>query len=388
MAEKTAVVKAPKGHPAHGASKTTVNRIIPVTITPVAREYTVVLDPTGAPRATYPILSFDVTGPPGWLYEVQVAHSDLPFTESPGLKWSWAGDKNPDHRWRDLTFSSWSNGEKGLKLDGDGKARYTMPLEWWKDQARQYIEDFQDDEYIYRAVGFEDSSGAKARFSTPNGKHPPTVTLHNNLVDFVQTVDQDMDSYYYTGDGAHAYKKVSNRIKVRARDTWDMYCLVQWFRGRAATKSFDGTVDSRFPRYGFITRGLVSELSVDRSMEMDPRYHSNVANAHDHTSATFDDIPGFPNIWNGTNRGFYRADFRTMVHLNCDLAGKKVLIKKMTGQPPVYDEVIGVLPDPQPALLAAIDWKVRIFFYRYPTHLEVSHPDGDIDDPAMPDPLL
>lgn len=391
MSSAHTTIRAPKGKPGSGTAKTTVNRVIPVTIKPIAGEFTVVLDGNGAALPGYPILTFDITGPPGWFFEVQVKHSDLAFMEGPGIALSWIASQDPGVRVRSLTFSSWSSGETALRLDGSGNARYTMPLEWWKDQARQWQGDFQSDPYFYRALAFPDSSGKKARFSTPNGKPGPAVTLHNNLVSFSQPINVDSDSYYNTGYGAHAENVVANRLVVKEADTWDMYCVVQWMRIIGRSRAPDGTITPlRVKLYGFSRwTNWPSEWSIDMDAGLDPRYRRNDRpDFHDHHSATVIDKPGSPVLPPNREAEFFYVDFETKAYLNCDIAGKNIQIKKQVGSPPVYDEIVGVLPDPQPAVLAVIEWKTRILIHRNPhaTVLDVSHPDVDIDD-MMIDPL-
>ncbi len=382
------IVKAPKGPPQKGPSKTTVDKIPPVTIISTADEYTVVLTKTGIVPAAYPILSFDITGPPGWFYEVQVGRDySIGFGEGPGMKSSWLETDEPFHRVHQSGFSTWTHGEKTLQLDGSGRAKYTMPVEWWKDQARQRIEDFHNLGYFYRALAFKDVSGAAPRFSTPNWGAPPNVTLHNNLTDFSQPVYRENESHDITGVGAYATIKTANRFEVREPDTWDMYCMVQWVMGEGRIRNTDGIISfSEITFYGLDTRIDIPEWTIDQNQGLEPRYRKR-PDAHGPTWAIYEDEPGFHKIAPNIAALIFRTDFKAMVHLNCDINDNSVTIKTKMGTPPVLDQVIGVLPDPQPAILAEIHWKVRILMYRHPAYLEITHHDDELSDPILIDPL-
>ena len=160
MGETDTSVKAAKGK-GSGGGKTTVDTPIPLTITPKKTDYTVVLDKTGATPAAQPILTFDIKGPPNWYFDVQLSRKDSnKLGEGPGLTGAWDSSKTREVRRDTKLFSSWSNGEKTLKLDGSGKASYSAPLEWWKDQARRPRKDFDSEDIFYRVVASADSSGA------------------------------------------------------------------------------------------------------------------------------------------------------------------------------------------------------------------------------------
>src|SRR5216684_5090654 len=223
--------KAARGKPAKGAAKTTVKTIPPPEITPKKDELVVVLDKTGAVPAAYPVLQFDIKGPPNWLCDVQVArHVSDKFTEGPGLTGSWDKTKAPKDRLAQRTFSSWTNGQKTLKLDGAGKAQYIMPTDWWKDLARLPRKDFADEDFYYRVLAFRDAKSSVV-YSTKNGAAPPSMKIHNNLTDFKLT-----DSGYINGG---VKKSVEMKFTVRESNTTDMYTLVQWKIG--STRVWGGT---------------------------------------------------------------------------------------------------------------------------------------------------
>src|SRR5258706_14195031 len=109
MGEGEAGVKASKGKPDKGGGKNTVDKVIPLTIVPKKADYTVVLDKTGATPATFPILTFDITGPPNWYFDVQLSRKDSnTLGEGPGLTGAWDSTKTREIRRVTKLFSSWS----------------------------------------------------------------------------------------------------------------------------------------------------------------------------------------------------------------------------------------------------------------------------------------
>src|SRR5262249_45278578 len=159
-------------------------------------------------------------------------------------------------------FSTWSNGENTLTLDGAGKAKYTMPQDWWRDQARQRRKDFTTTPYFFRALAFQDKSGTGARFSTPLGKRPPAVRGHNNLANF------DISESY---DAREPVKHARFTLTTREDDTWRMYCFVQWTKGEVKVKTISGNVHfANENSYGISHEADIPEWSID-ALRMDPR---------------------------------------------------------------------------------------------------------------------
>ncbi len=386
MGDDTKDSTVPKGKPDQGVAKSTLDRVIPVTITATKPEYIVVLDDIGAVPTTYPLIDFSISGPPDWFFEVQVARKEFTgLLGGPGLTGSWDSSKGPLDRIPQATFSSWTNGQKTLKLDGKGNAKYTMPLDWWKDQARQQLKDFTNTAYFFRALAFKDSSGSSPRFSTPDKKTPSTVHLLNNLVSF-QVKEKDFDY-------KNVKKVVELRVKVRVADTLTMYCVVQWNKGEIKAKNRSGDVHFETATdYGISHDADFPEWTIDR-LVTDPRFGYNRADGlareklpeislsgietdeQDHKLGLLWDTPG-GKMTDGQMVDFYNMDFKDKLHLNCDVAGKKVNIIKKTGSEPIYGQVIGVLPDPQPAILHEISWKVRILQSRSASErVNITHPD-------------
>jgi hypothetical protein len=72
---------------------------------------------------------------------------------------------------------------------------------------------------------------------------------------------------------------------------------------------------------------------------------------------------------------FFTLDFNMRLHLNCDVEGTSVNVTTQTGSAPVYDRVIGELPNPQPSVLAEIDWNTRILQVRAGGVVTTTHPN-------------
>ena len=141
-----------------------------------------------------------------------------------------------------------------------------------------------------------------------------------------------------------------------------------------------------FTDYGLFHKADIPEWKIDR-VGMDPRYHDNIPESKTPTSATFEDKAGGP-IPGGFKVFFNTLDFEIRLHLNCDVegksvhiktktGGKSVHIKTKTGSAPVFDQVIGVLPDPQAAIIAEKPWKLRILQIRPALGpVQVTHPEA------------
>jgi len=357
-------VKAGRGKPGKGPAKTTVKTVPPPEITPNKPELVVVLDKAGAVPAKYPILEFDIKGPPGWFYDVQVSRKDADkLTGGPGLTGAWDKTKAPKDRLPQRLFSSWTNGEKTLKLDGSGKAKYKMPLDWWKDLARLPRKDFTTENFYYRVLAFKDAAASSIVYSTKDKGTPPSMKIHNNLTDFKLT---DLG---YTSGGLRKPERVE--FTVREPDTTDMYTIVQWKSGTnrvwGGAATYSTVVD-----YGFTHYINALELSVD-SLTTNPRpkFFGGSAGpsvSADKKTASGTDRPGGAMDAADTH-DFNTRDFETRVHLNFEVPAT-VTISKQEGSAPIYDKVIGVLADPQPFILDSGTWSFRI--------LQVRQADGTV----------
>lgn len=158
-----------------------------IKITPKKAEYTVVLDATGAAPGPHPCLTFDIEGPPGWIFDVQLQRDAADkLTGGPGLTDGWLSTADRNARLGKTVFSSFTAAVR-TTLDGGGKAAYEMPLDWWKDQARRARADFQTATISYRVVVIPDEAGSSIGYSIKDGLTPPTLQVHNNLVDMVFT---------------------------------------------------------------------------------------------------------------------------------------------------------------------------------------------------------
>lgn len=361
-------VDAGKGEPKKSA-KTTVKTVPPPEITPNKPELVVVLDKTGAVPAKYPILEFDIKGPPGWLYEVQVSRKDADkLTSGRGLAGAWDKSKAPKDRLPQRLFSSWTNGEKTLKLDGAGKAKYKMPLDWWKDLARLSKNDFQTDQFYYRVLAFKDAASSIA-YSTKDNGTPPSVKIHNNLVGIKLT------NLGYSANGLSKPERVE--FTVREPDTTEMYTMVQWMQGAFR---FWGGADSfsTHTLYNILHYSNFPDWTID-SVLTNPRpsFFGGSAGptiSADKKTASGTDHPGSAALPPGYTHKFNLVDFESRIHLNFEVPAVVKIIRQ-EGSAPIFGVITGVLNDPQPFILDSGTWNVRILQVRETDgSVTVSHP--------------
>jgi hypothetical protein len=322
--------------------------------------YTVVLDKNGNPTAAFPILQFNIAkGPPNHLFAVQLSRDGAAsFTGGPGLAKSWVQADGRDGRMKRTVFSSWANGQKTLKLDGSGNATFSMPLEWWRDQARQKLPDFKDFTYSFRVVAFKSASTPVCAYSATS-----SVVLHNNLVKA-----QVKDNGYTNGGLAHS---VQLEFTVLEANTMEMYTMVQWMQG--SFKEWSGTPPvMRFTPghklYGITHFSNFADFTVDR-LRTDPRYRDgNFQKTPDGLTAFTDDAPSAP-LNDGFSHGWDSVDFETRVHLNFEVPAN-VKITRKDGVAPNIGVITGVLENPQPITLTSNTWKTRV--------LQIRQPDGTV----------
>jgi hypothetical protein len=334
-------------------------------ITAVKDAYTVVLDKTGNPTGAFPILEFNVTdGPPNHLFDAQLSRTGHEPSGGPGLGGSWIEADGRDPRMSRTLFSSWSNGQHTLRLDGAGKGSFKMPLEWWRDQARQKRSDFTEFTYQCRAVAFKDGPTAVC-------SEAPTVAVkvRNNLVDF-----RVIDNGYIDGG---ATKSIRMKFKVREANTTEMYTFVQWMQG--ACQQWSGTPPvMTYPQhllYNITHDYNFPDFTIDR-LYTNPRYHDDhYTISADGLTASSDDAPG--GAFNPPYTHKIRAvDFETRVHLNFEVPGSVTVIRK-DGSPPVYGVVTGKLADPSPITLDSANWNTRVLQVRKADGtVTVTHPNA------------
>jgi hypothetical protein len=332
------------------------------TITAKQESYIVVLDSSGNEFAGYPILEFDITdGTPGCFLDVQVQREDAGnLTGGLGLAGAWDKSKPASERAGQDTFSSWSDGETGLQLDGSGKATYRMPLEWWRDLARQPLSDFTT-----QTIHFKAATAPSESSSVTVDSPVATASVQNNLVD-MQVVDNG-----YINGGLN--KSVSMEFTVLEANTTEMYTIVQWRMGSNPT--WGG------PRaYGIVMDYNLNhdfngpDWSIDR-LGTNPRYHDGLfAVSGGGKKATTTDAPGGP-IGPADTHDFFALDFDTRVHLNFEVPAA-VTITKKEGSAPIWGIVVGELADPQPVTLANATWDTRILQVRTVLGVTVTHPDA------------
>jgi hypothetical protein len=324
-------------------------------------EYTVVLDKDGAAPAAFPILGFSITkGPPNHLFDVQLSRDGAgSFTGGPGLANSWVQADGRDARMNRHVFSSWANGQKTLKLDGSGNATFAMPLEWWRDQARQKRADFTNFTYTFRVVAFKAAATPVCAFSAAS-----SVVLHNNLVKF-QVVN--------TGYTPLAHS-IRMEFTTKEANTSAMYTMVQWMQG--SFKEWSGTPPvMRFPPghvlYGFTHTCDFTTFTIDR-LRTNPRYwDGNYTPDADGRGLTVfaTDAPS-AGLSDGFSTGWDSVDFETRIHLNFEVPAAVTVISK-EGTAPNLGKIVGALADPQPIKLDSNPWTMRV--------LQVRKPDGSVD---------
>ncbi|MHC4742288.1 MAG: carboxypeptidase-like regulatory domain-containing protein, partial [Planctomycetota bacterium] len=91
-----------------------------IKIKAIKNSYTVVLKKDGNEHGTHPILEFEITdGPPNHFIDIQLSRdSAAGLMGGPGLAGAWDKNASRDDRVGKKLFSSWTNGDKTLKLDG------------------------------------------------------------------------------------------------------------------------------------------------------------------------------------------------------------------------------------------------------------------------------
>jgi hypothetical protein len=357
-------------HPQHQPGNTSANAPAATTtsvelplhgnlqIAAVHDAYTVVLDKTGNPPGAFPILEFNITnGPPNHLFDVQLSRAGGDPSGGPGLGGSWVEADGRDARMSRQVFSSWSNGAHTLRLDGSGNGSFKMPLEWWRDQARQKRSDFTEFTYQCRAVAFKDGPTAVCTEAPA-----VSVKVRNNLVDY-----KLVDNGYID---ANATKSIRMEFKVREANTTEMYTFVQWMQGSDPQWKGSPPVQS-YPTHQLynITHDYnFPDFTIDR-LRMDPRYHDGTYTITDGgLTASSTDAPG-GSINAGYSHDYNSLDFETRVHLNFEVPATVTIIRK-DGAPPVYGVVTGKLADPQPIIMDSATWNIRI--------LQVRQPDGSV----------
>lgn len=365
-------VKAAKGQPDKGPAKTTVKTVPPPEITPNKPKLVVVLNKAGNVPAKYPILTFEIKGPSEWFYDVQVSRHDADkLAGGPGLAGAWDKTKAPKDRLGQRLFSSWTNGEKALKLDGSGKAVYEMPLDWWKDLARQPLKDFTTEDFYYRVLVFRDAAAGSVVYSTKDKGSPPGLKIRNNLRAFKLT---DLG---YTDGGMRKPERV--QFTVRRPDTTDMYTIVQWAQGSAwVWGRGNQIIFERANNYGIIHEANLPDLTVD-SLTSSPRWGGDIDPlvTLDGKTAVAIDRPGPKSDSIGPPIFYMGMNFETRIHLNFEVPNQVKIIRK-EGSAPVFGVVTGVLDDPQPFILDSGTWKVRIFRVRHADGtITVAHPDPE-----------
>ena len=347
-----------------------------VEIQPQQGTYTVVLDSSGNAPAGHPILEFEITGgPPNHLFDLHLTsgHSSE-LAGGPGLAGSWSASDSREDRADKTAFSSWSNGQTSLRLDGNGAATYQMPLEWWRDLARIPREEFDELTIYFRVIAFADASSEPCALSTTDEDHASAcdVMLRSNLERF-----RLLDGGYIAGG---VRKSLRVEFTVREANTSEMYTIVQWMEGYAGIWGGTPPVMShpQHQIYSIRHEGNFPDTTVD-SLTLNPRPSffggaGGPSVSADGLTAHGTDRPGgaLPPRY---SHMYVQFDFQTRLHLNFEVPAA-VHIVRQDGSPPVYGVITGVLPDPQPVTLDSDDWNVRILQERTAAAVNVTHPDN------------
>src|SRR5262249_3252311 len=149
----------------NGVERDTVTMTVKaIKITPKKGDYTVVLDKYGHPPPNQS-LTFDIEGPPNWIYDVQlqrVGSNRLTGEPVAGLDDSWLETTASADRPQKNVYSSFTSNTTGTptRLESSGKAAFTVPFEWWRDQARRKVSDFSTLNLYYRVVVVSDAAGS------------------------------------------------------------------------------------------------------------------------------------------------------------------------------------------------------------------------------------
>lgn len=313
--------------------------------------YTVVLDKNGDLFSGFPILEFEIEeGEPNLFIDIQVVKVNQGLlTHSIGLANSWDKTKLPKDRVSVKTFSSYTNGDTTLRLDAFGKATYAMPLDWWRDLARQPLSDFTTMKIYFKVLAFKDVSEIKEESLISH------VDVSNNLVSF------ELNDFGYVG----VAKNISMEFTVKQPNTTEMYTFVQWMQG--SFKMWNSiTKEMSYPSphilYGMQHIANFPDKTIDR-VGINPRYWDGIYNiSNGNKTATATDAPS-GNIPPNCSHMYIDIDFETRLHLNYDVPAS-VTITKQEGIAPIYGIITGVLSDPQPIILKNAFWKTQVLQVR------------------------
>ncbi|WP_051884891.1 hypothetical protein [Chryseobacterium luteum] len=305
--------------------------------------YTVVLDKAGALFAGFPILEFEIEdGIPNNFIDIQVVKVEQGLlTNSVGIRNSWDKTKLPKVRVPIKTFSSYTNGDTTLKLDASGKATYKIPLDWWRDLARQPLSQFTTMKIYFKVLSFQNPTAVKEKSLVVS------VDVSNNLTSFITS-----KNIYSTNARGQQIKDFSVDFTVKEANTTEMYCFVQWKKGgrqnwdagknmtRPTTTGYDGNQHtSNYPSW-----------TLD-SGDLDPRYGDPTeSSTFGSTKGTLIDKPssGTPN--HVITHTYTKIEFDTRIHLNFDVPNT------LTGT----DGITGIIALPEPLILANVLWESRI----------------------------
>ncbi|MEO8131540.1 MAG: hypothetical protein ABI822_30880, partial [Bryobacteraceae bacterium] len=274
-----------------------------VKMTAVKATEIVVLDNLGNPLAAHPILEFKITdGPPNHLFDIQLSRTGAAtLSGGPGLAGSWVEADGRDARMGRKEFSSWSNGQTALQLDGAGAGTFKMPLEWWRDQARQPLTSFNEFSYSYRVVTFKAGPTPTCAASSVG-----TAKLQNNLTGF-----RVVDLGYVNGGTDKSIRMEGN---LREANSNAMFTFVQWKIGGREQYAGTPAVMTRptVQDYNIIHDSNYPVSQLDR-VGTDPRYWNGVYTiSPDGKKMSATDAPG-GGLSAGFTHQFTHIDFDTRI---------------------------------------------------------------------------
>ncbi len=330
-------------------------------------EYVVVLDKDGNVPGAHPLLEFVISnGPPNYYFDVQVARRySKGLAGGPGLTNAWDKAKKVKDRLWQRAFSSWSNGQRTLRLDARGKATYRMPLEWWRDLSRIPMQKFVSTTMYYRVLAFKSVYEKTLVASTKDGQHSgaPSVKVRNNLTKFrVYKL-----RYHKDASTANRWRRFARiEFKVREDNTTGMYNMVQWKKG--GRKWEDGSDVWGVQDYNVQHTSKYPDWQIDR-VSTNPRYwdgdpytKATDASLDEKTAYYTDDVSCGP-PYGGHTRVDCTIDFISKMHVNHDIPAS-VTIKQTTHLPSGKVDVIkGVIDENKALVLAERTWSAKMRVY-------------------------
>ncbi|WP_051884934.1 hypothetical protein [Chryseobacterium luteum] len=325
--------------------------------------HTVVLDKNGSLLSGFPILEFEIEdGIPNNLIDIQVVKENQGLlTHTIGIGNSWDKTRLPKDRVMVKTFSSYTNGDRILKLDGSGKATYKMPLDWWRDLARQPLSQFTTMKIYFKVLSFQNSSAVKEESLVSDAE------VSNNLQSLQIIINR------YINEGGIEKKHFELNFTVKEANTTEMYTFVQWKKG--GREIWDGAKRMSRPNVTDYNQTHTSDYpawTLDR-LRMNPRYADGVYSiSNGGKTATLMDKPSSSTANSTAPWTFTHIDFESRIHLDFDVPANLVVVNIAGGN------IKGIIPPPEPLILSSQTWNTRILqiWDSVRSRVIVSHPNN------------